>query len=201
MKQINIAIIILGTMTKTTLQIKRLSTMFIAGILLGAVAVFSPTQPVYAPAAVLFTILDNNTGGDCEGEEIGKWNDKTKTCRLTIDLTIPVHIQDDSITLNCNNHLLDGGGTGVSGIVVINESFVTIKNCHVKGFTNGIFLQFADNNTIKSNHLFENSAKGIRLNDSDENDVLGNHAHNNGDDGIKISPDSDNNKKTWKHCK
>ena len=113
--------------------------MFIAGILLGAVAIFSPTQPVYAPPTAQFTILDNNTGGDCAPGtgDIGKWNDKTKTCRLTDDLLgFSIVIGDDDITLNCDGHTLDGGVIGDSGIVVINQSFVTIKNCHVTGFTN-----------------------------------------------------------------
>ena len=89
-------------MTNTTLTIKRLSTFFIAAVLIGAVAIFSPTQPVYAPSPAQFIILDNNTGEDCEDENIGTWDNLTKTCMLTTNLTNPLKIEDNSITLNCN---------------------------------------------------------------------------------------------------
>jgi hypothetical protein len=76
-------------MTNTTLTIKRLSTLFIAAVLIGAVAIFSPTQPVYAPGPAQLIILDNNTGGDCEGQILGTWDNPTKTCMLTTNLTNP----------------------------------------------------------------------------------------------------------------
>ena len=80
--------------------------MVIAAVLLGAVAVFSPTQPAYAGFETI-SIDDNDTGGDCE--DIGKWNSKTKTCRLTVDtVMLPIEIVDDGITLNCDGALLDG---------------------------------------------------------------------------------------------
>jgi hypothetical protein len=54
-----------------------------------------------------FILLDNTSGGDCAPGtgDIGKWNDKTNTCRLTDDLLgFTIVIGDDDITLNCDGH-------------------------------------------------------------------------------------------------
>jgi len=166
-------------------------------ILLGAITVLIPTQTVYAgfPSSV-FTIFDDNDGGDCEGEEIGKWNNRTKTCRLTIDLNVgeSIIIDDDEITLNCDGHLLEGFGSGVpnmNGIVIDGQNFVTIKNCDITEFANGIFVDpDSESNTIKGNNAFENM-RGIFLDQSDWNEIKDNNFHNNGD-GIFLISSSNN---------
>jgi len=121
----------------------RLLVLGLFVILLGAITVLIPTQTVYAgvPPSV-FTILDDSDGGDCETGDIGTWNDITKTCRLTVDLDEgeSIVIGDDDITLNCADHLLNGAGFGGNGISILG-SHVTIKNCDVTGFQNGIFVE------------------------------------------------------------
>jgi len=177
--------------------VRRVLVLGMFVVLVGAITVLIPTQTVYAgfPTSV-FTIFDDNDGGDCEGEEIGKWDNRTKTCRLTIDLNVgeSIVIDDDEITLNCDGHLLEGFGSGVpnmNGITIDGQNFVTIKNCDVTEFANGIFVDpNSDSNTIKGNNAFENM-RGIFLDQSDWNEIKDNNVHNNGD-GIFLLSNSNN---------
>jgi len=148
------------------------------------------TDALISPPA--FTIQDDEFGGDCEPEDIGKWNEKNKTCRLTVDLDggERIIIGDEDITLDCKNHLLDGNGFGGTGIYIGGQSFVTIKNCNVTEYEVGILLNGADENTLKSNNAFENDF-GIFLDGSNGNTLKANDASNNGS-GI-ILEFSDNN--------
>jgi hypothetical protein len=88
-------------------------------------------------------ISDNPTGGDCS--LVGKWNAKTKTCKLTEDIDLSsvggdgITIVSDGITLLCNGHSITGDGSGY-GIVVDGRSDVTIKYCTVQYCYVGISL-------------------------------------------------------------
>jgi parallel beta-helix repeat protein len=151
-------------------------------ILLGAITVLIPTQTVYAglPPSI-FTILDDSDGGDCETEDIGIWNDITKTCLLLADLPLGsnIEIDDDGITLNCAGHLLEGSGFG-SGISLQDQNLVTIKNCHVKGFGAGIVLGGSHGSTFTGNTANENINEGFFAFGSSGNTFKDNTASGNG---------------------
>jgi len=153
-------------------------------ILLGSIA-YLPTQAVNAGIAPpTFTIKDNDTGEDCEGDSIGHWNDITKTCRLTTDLAQGIVIGDDDITLDCKRHSIDGTSSGI-GIEITGNNFVTIKNCTITDFGNGILLQANHDNTIIGN-LLDGNGQGINLRGSFDNTIRDNTIINSGGSGIRI---------------
>ena len=142
MKLVYSSFIFVYSMTKLNEKLQKLSTIFIAGILLGSVAVFSPIQPAYA-SLTEFTILDNATRGDCAGGigPIGTWDDLENLCTLTVDLfDVHIVIGSDNVTLDCNDHEIDANGFGIDGILLDARTGVTIMNCLITGFDQGIHL-------------------------------------------------------------
>ncbi|MGQ0796239.1 MAG: right-handed parallel beta-helix repeat-containing protein [Nitrosopumilaceae archaeon] len=77
-------------------------------------------------------ISDDSTGGNCT--LVGTWDAKTRTCVLTTDLTDPVQIISNAVTLDCNNHFITGSTGEGTGLLIDNVRRVTVKNCAVDGF-------------------------------------------------------------------
>jgi parallel beta-helix repeat protein len=108
---------------------------------------------------------------------------------------------NDSIVVERSNIIIDGvgytveGGGGPenrSGFILCNVSEVTIKNTDIKGFTYGIYLESASNNTFFGNNITENSFDGIRLNNCSNNSIFGNTITENNMDGIWVGYSSNN---------
>jgi parallel beta-helix repeat protein len=101
-------------------------------------------------------IADNATGGDCT--TIGTWNQSTKTCTLTTDITETVQIDSDEITLDGNEYSITGTPPYASfaGVFVSDKTGVTVKNFHVNGFRNGIYCYSCINGVISNNILIGN---------------------------------------------
>ncbi len=90
-----------------------------------------------------------------------------------------IKINADNLELNCHGATIIGNGTG-RGIYNVGHKNVTIKNCIVKNYTNGIYLYLAKNNYIRSNIALGNDWSGIYLTNSNnsfvnDNVVGGNH--------------------------
>jgi parallel beta-helix repeat protein len=127
-------------------------------------------------------ITDDATGGDCNS--IGSWNSTTKTCRLTHDLSnTTIKIDSDGITLNGNGRTITGPGEGADyysyGVIVREQTGVTVKNLKVDNFIQGISLIDSDNNTLARNNVSNNTAVGIFGNYSDNNTLARNNVSNN----------------------
>jgi len=111
-------------------------------------------------------------------------------------------IGDDSITLDCGNHTIEGNySNNAKGIFNINNDDITIKNCEVKGFDygiytgsslnsnvhnnivrnneNGIWLQYLEGSFIHNNLVDSNDIYGIFLSQSNDNDVYMNQLSSN----------------------
>jgi parallel beta-helix repeat protein len=73
-------------------------------------------------------------------------------------------IGTNGITLDCNGHSIIGDGdlTG-EGIYLIETNGVTIKNCIVTQFKNGIIIERGSNNFLTNNVFKENKEQGIVL--------------------------------------
>ena len=119
----------------------------------------------------------------------------------------------DNIEIDCNGHILDGSNVGF-GINLYNHQHVTIKNCEIRNFDHGIYLNhLADYNTLLNNHVYwndlfgiylddaynntlelntveQNGQNGLHLYDSRYNDVINNHFWANGWHGIQIAPEA-----------
>lgn len=120
-------------------------------------------------------IQDNATGGNCT--LIGTWDNSTKICTLTMDLTSNIQIDSNNITLEGNGHTLTGNNTG-SGVYLVSKGGVTIKNLNVKNFSSGILLYYGYENTLTNNTANLNF-NGIYLNRGGKNTVIDNIANSN----------------------
>ncbi|UCE28761.1 MAG: right-handed parallel beta-helix repeat-containing protein [Candidatus Bathyarchaeota archaeon] len=108
---------------------------------------------------------------------------------------IGLEIGAPNITLDCNGIPITGNMTG-SGIISLFNN-VTIKNCNVSRFTNGIHVLGAQNNTVFNNTvsttpLFPRQGSGIWVQYSASNNVTSNTA-SSFKWGIALDTNSNNN--------
>lgn len=102
-----------------------------------------------------FFLNDDTAGGDCAS--LGAWDNATKTCTLTQDMTDTIQINSSGITLDGNGHTITGKGTGY-GIYATNVSNIAVKNLSITGFSKGImFDSNVQNSSIVSNRLYGNN--------------------------------------------
>lgn len=120
-------------------------------------------------------IRDNATGGDCA--TIGVWDQYSKTCTLTKDLTFAgngIEILSNGVTLDGAGHTITGADAMTTGGSVSLRSNITIKNLKIKNFGYGIYLMSSNNNTIAGNFLQGNKT-GIILTNSSNNKIYRNN--------------------------
>jgi parallel beta-helix repeat protein/cysteine-rich repeat protein len=89
-------------------------------------------------------------------------------------------IDADNIVLDCQNHYIqctqDCNG---SGIRITNHTNVTIQNCYIYDFTDGIRIEDSSSyNTLLSNYIYNNS-HGITIYNSTANNITRNYVDNN----------------------
>ena len=106
-----------------------------------------------------------------------------KDTTLACDCTNSIRIAANNITLDCAGHTLTGSGRG-NGILLSRRTGVTVKNCNITKFSNGVALRRSHKNTFTNNNSFGNTRDGFDLNDSNENNLIGNlstkHVRSNG---------------------
>ena len=137
--------------------------------------------------------LDNDeNGGDCN--EIGIWNNISKTCFMNRDLPV----NDQILMVNINGVTLDGQGhhiigDGLSdGIYIGNSNNVKVVNIQISNTRNGIFLNNSSNNIIANVTSVWNTENGIwAINESHNNTIKNNLSGFNLQHGISIG-DADN---------
>jgi parallel beta-helix repeat protein len=116
----------------------------------------------------------------------------TTTTTLSADHGGAIVVGADGITLDCAGHRVSG--TGPAGIQLTNRTGVTVKNCRVSGFTNGIMLVSSSGNTIARNVATGNAQTCIYLvQQSNRNLVTGNTSSGNGWYGVWLQLDSSRN--------
>ncbi len=96
----------------------------------------------------------------------------------------------DNITFNCNNYTIIGNGSGY-GVFLSGRSGVTIENCHVTNFSNGIYLNRTNSSFLTSNTVYENLFHGIDLYGVSNNTLTSNIVHNNLD-GVVLNQSENN---------
>jgi len=173
-------------------------------IILVATAVLSSIDPASGGVGDI-DIRDDITGGDCTS--VGDWNNGNKTCKLTTDISLPVVLQNDNVTLNCDDHIINGTGSGI-GIFADFKNFVTVENCKVTNFGaglqlkrlnnatvnasnfteggTGIFLDRSSDNNLTGNRVIDNEGRGIFLRIGSGNTLINNTSSGNGGDGIVV---------------
>ena len=94
-------------------------------------------------------------------------------------------ITADDIILDCQDNIVDGNGTGgTRGVRLYLADNVTVKNCEVTDWDDGLFMYAADDNTIINSNFSSNAEDGIFVSNSDRNLVLNTIVSDNGQYGI-----------------
>ena len=129
-------------------------------------------------------------GGDCTS--IGTWNEASKTCRLTRDLTgEAIQITGNGVTLDGAGHSLTGKRVVVTGdlqpfgVYVARRNGVNITNLTVQHYQAGIDFQRVSGGALIDNQVRDCARVGIWLFQSTNNVLAGNSASANGD-GIAL---------------
>ena len=139
-----------------------------------------------------------STGGDflpltSPAEEVSCGFEITKDTTLDSDLSCSdtaLTIVADNIVLDCDGHVITGTGMGV-GILAENRNFVTIKNCTIRNFSDGVKLDSTNQSMLLENTAQDNAVSGFYILKSNENTLLSNTAYNNVY-GFMLSGSSDN---------
>jgi parallel beta-helix repeat protein len=105
----------------------------------------------------------------------------------------PVVVAADGVTLDCAGHTVSGAwGWGVS---LRDRTGVTVRNCRVIGFTDGIVLERSSATPFNGNHARTNAIRGFALYGSTGIRVVGDAAVANGTagfgDGAFVADSSD----------
>ncbi|MBN2067155.1 MAG: right-handed parallel beta-helix repeat-containing protein [Candidatus Diapherotrites archaeon] len=89
-----------------------------------------------------------------------------------------ISINASNVTLGCQNHTISGSSAG-SGIFVRNADNVSVRNCVVEGFGDGITLVNSNNAEISENTAINNLYRGIYLQDSSNSIITTNTLNGN----------------------
>ncbi|MBN1386299.1 right-handed parallel beta-helix repeat-containing protein [Candidatus Woesearchaeota archaeon] len=127
--------------------------------------------------------IDNIPDISCGDQVTSSWF-------LSIDLACfgdGLVINASNIVLDCNGHSITGSGSGYG----INNSAgfdnITIKNCTITNFTEGISFKSSSDSNILDNIVSSNANQGIILRDGSNNNLIENNiADNNGQSGIYL---------------
>lgn len=114
---------------------------------------------------------------------------------LTADVTGSIVVGANGITLDCAGHHVSQVSSLIYnglGIFLDHRSGVTVENCNVTGFNEGIRLLSSSGNSLNGNTASNNGFNGIFLLSSKGNALTGNTASNNFNDGILLDFSSSN---------
>jgi cysteine-rich repeat protein/parallel beta-helix repeat protein len=98
-------------------------------------------------------------------------------------------IDADNIVLDCQDHYIKcvSDCNDTSGIRISNHTNITIQNCYVYNFTDGIRLESnSANNFLTSNYLYNNT-NGVTIHNSTSNNVTRNYVDYNRECGVNLS--------------
>ena len=116
----------------------------------------------------LFDGLDNETGVHNATLQVSSYlcgDSITASATLTANILgcsgTGLTITASDVVLDCGRRLISG--TGTSGIDVTDKDRVTIKNCNVSGFSNGILINTSLNSLITNNTINGSTSVGLYL--------------------------------------
>ena len=142
-------------------------TMTIISVLLMSAFMILPPAAFADPACGSDITSDTTLSGD-----VGSCSD------------IGLRISNNNITLDCAGHTISGNNTPFSaGIVSSGFNGITIKNCNVTGFFQGIYIDFGSNVNLTDNTLNGNTI-GIFVQRTPGSIITGNIADGNSQDGV-----------------
>ena len=146
------------------------------------------TCSLYRPGDCV-DLMDDTTYGPMVTKVVDDYyiHDNVTLCTGTYHITdVPgsnpgaIIINESSITLDCNGATLNGT-TGI-GYGIYNNGFdnVTVTNCHINDYSNGIYLDSVFNNSMNGNVINYNDEYGYSLNNVNDSTISNNDLHSNG---------------------
>lgn len=115
--------------------------------------------------------------------------ESTEFCSSTYDLLSGITITGDNLVVDCHSAILRGiVGQSEIGLKVVNSNNLTLRNCNIVTFTQGLYLKNVTNSLIEDNSLLKNRI-GIRLLDAFENSIK-----NNNDKSFQVAVSAINSK-------
>lgn len=97
---------------------------------------------------------------------------------------VGLRISNNNITLDCAGHTISGTNVPFSaGIVSAGFTGITIKNCNMTGFFQGIYLDFGSNINLVNN-ILDGNTFGIFVQRTSGSTLSGNTADGNSQDGV-----------------
>lgn len=100
--------------------------------------------------------------------------------RLSADHFGSIDIVADKVTLDCDGHAIVNPDGYPFGITVIGRSEVTVKNCHISGFIEGISLTSTSDSTVVDNVFADNDQSVVLYLDATGNVVKNNSITDSG---------------------
>ncbi|MEK6849102.1 MAG: right-handed parallel beta-helix repeat-containing protein, partial [Nanoarchaeota archaeon] len=98
------------------------------------------------------------------------------------------NITANNIILDCLGFSITGNrGLDQHGVNASSRINITVQNCIISNFSDGIFFTRGRNGTIFNNTLFNNSDDGLDLSNNNQTVVSHNFAANNTDNNFEIS--------------
>ena len=80
---------------------------------------------------------------------------------------VAISITANNVTLDCNGFRLGGlaagTSTGATGIAALGRANVTVRNCIVRGFYDGVYLGGGSGNVVEDNRFDSNTRSGVRI--------------------------------------
>ena len=128
-----------------------------------------------------------------EYEIIGCGGNLTKAGNYVVTTNISITTQDcinvtaNDVVLDCDHKILTGSGAG-SGVWIM-ASNVTVKNCNITSFWNGLRINGGANNKLYDNTVTNSTNKGIAITSTTNGELIGNNASNQ-EQGAEITDSS-----------
>ncbi|MEM4366565.1 MAG: right-handed parallel beta-helix repeat-containing protein [Candidatus Anstonellales archaeon] len=148
-----------------------------------------------AVAFVVFLLLAGMTFAatctcsDCDSCFEALNNETCDAVQLTQNIDYPSTCIDNpegfsNKVLDCQGYRIEGKEGAGSGVYVSSKTNVTVKNCVISGFENGIKLEYVNNSSVLNNTVYNNSNAGIYVYYSKSNTISNNTLSNNSVYGI-----------------
>ena len=123
---------------------------------------------------VLFIIASVAASACVELTDGSTITESTILCSETYDIPNGVFIKASNLELDCQTAILRGLNGQGTGIRVENADNVTVRNCHILTFDQGLLLKKVTNSLIEDNGFLKNRI-GIRMLESYENTIRENN--------------------------
>jgi len=106
-------------------------------------------------------VVLNNLGEGIRNTNFGRQVNISKESGPYSEQTVA--FSKDNVTLHCHDVILDGLDTYQTGLIIMSSNGITIKNCTIQNFDEGIYIFDSDYSNIFNSTFTSINSKGIHL--------------------------------------